>query len=53
MYTSAECQARAEEKLAQPASDVRHRQRLNAAAQAWILLARRMNEVEVACMGGE
>jgi hypothetical protein len=53
MYTSAECQAHAEEKLAQAASDARHRQRLNAAAQAWILLARRIKEVEAAFVNGK
>ena len=48
MFTSAECQAHAEEKLAQAKRDASHRRRLQAAAQGWLLLADRMKEAEMA-----
>ena len=48
MFTSAECQARAEEKLAQAERDDRHRRRLISAAQGWLALASQMRQVEAA-----
>jgi len=46
MLTSAECQARAEQKLAQAETDHRHRRRLTTAAEGWIALARQLRRVE-------
>jgi hypothetical protein len=48
MFTSAECRARAEEKLAQAKRDNRHRLRLLNAAQAWLLLASQTRQLEAA-----
>jgi hypothetical protein len=53
MFTSAECHAHAEEKLAQAERDPSHRRRLNAAAQGWLLLANRMREIEALDMDGQ
>jgi hypothetical protein len=47
MFTSAECRALAEQKLAQAERDDRHRRRLIAAAEGWLLLASKLREVEV------
>ena len=38
-YTSTECRAIAEEKLAEAGRDERHHRRLIAAAQGWLFLA--------------
>jgi hypothetical protein len=46
MYTSAECRAYAEEKLAQAARDDQHRNRLIVAAEAWLFLASKLRRVE-------
>jgi hypothetical protein len=48
MFTSAECQAIAEQKFAEAERDEGHSKRLIAAAEGWLLLARRLNEIEVA-----
>jgi hypothetical protein len=48
MFTSAECLAHAEEKLAQAEREPRHRRRLQTAAQGWLLLAERMKEADAA-----
>ena len=49
MYTSAECRAQAQEKLAQAKhTDRRRRNRLVAAAEAWLLLASQLRRVEAA-----
>ena len=49
MYTSAECRAQAEEKLAQAKqADRRRRNRLITAAEAWLLLASQLRRVEAA-----
>jgi hypothetical protein len=48
MYTSAECRAYAEEKLAQAKYDDRHRNRLIAAAEAWLFLSSQMRRIEPA-----
>jgi hypothetical protein len=46
MFTIAECRAHAEEKLAQADHDPRHRRRLIAAAEAWLLLAGQLRRKE-------
>ena len=46
MFTSAECRARAEQKLKQAERDPRHRRRLINAAQAWHILADREERLE-------
>jgi hypothetical protein len=48
MFTSAECEARAKEKLTQAERAPCHRRRLTAAAQGWLLLAERIKEAEAA-----
>jgi hypothetical protein len=48
MFTSAECQAQAEEKLAQTERDPSHSRRVTAAAQGWLLLASQMRRLEAA-----
>jgi hypothetical protein len=46
MFTSAECRAMAEQKLAQAEGDDQHRRRLLTAADAWLFLASRLREIE-------
>ena len=46
VYTSAECRAQAEQKLAQAEHDDRHRNRLITAAEAWLFLASQLRRVE-------
>ena len=46
MFTSAECRARAEQKLKQAERAPRHRRRLINAAQAWLILADREERLE-------
>ena len=46
MFSSAECRARAEQKLAQAELDKRRRRKLLAAAQAWLSLASGTAELE-------
>ena len=46
MLTSAECRARAEQKLAQAEIDDRHRKRLIVAAEAWLFLASQLRGAE-------
>jgi hypothetical protein len=53
MFTSAECRAHAEEKLAAAESNQRHRRRLLTAAQAWLHLADKMREAELPPATGE
>jgi hypothetical protein len=53
MFTSAECQAQAEERLARAELEEWNRRRLIAAAQAWIYLARQMRRVEASSTNGE
>lgn len=48
MFTSAQCQALAEEKLAQAERDDRHRKRLITAAEAWLFLANQLRQAEMA-----
>jgi hypothetical protein len=49
MFTSAECRARAEQKLAEAERDPRHKARLRTAAKAWLILANQLIRPE----GGE
>jgi hypothetical protein len=46
MYTSAECRAIAEQKLAQAERGEGNRKRLVTAAEAWFFLASRLREAE-------
>jgi hypothetical protein len=46
MYTSGECRAQAEEKLAQAQHDDRNCKRLIAAAEAWLFLASQLRRTE-------
>ena len=46
MYTSAQCRAYAEAKLTQAEHDDKHRKRLIAAAEAWLILASQMRRTE-------
>jgi hypothetical protein len=48
MYTSAECRAFAEQKLAEADHDDRHRKRLITAAEGWLLLASQLRRLEAA-----
>jgi len=45
-FTSAECRARAKQKLAQAKIDKRRRRKLVAAAEAWLVLASKTAELE-------
>ena len=47
MFSSAECRARAEQKLKLAERDTSHRRRLIRAAQAWLILADREERLEV------
>jgi hypothetical protein len=47
MFTSAECRAHAEQKLAQAEHDQQHRRRLITAAEAWLNLASLLRRAEV------
>jgi hypothetical protein len=49
MFTSAECQERAEQKLAQAEREPQHKIRLRNAAEAWLILANQLIRAE----GGE
>jgi hypothetical protein len=46
MLTSAECQARADEKLARAEREPRNHKRLLAAAEGWVILAGIMGRLE-------
>ena len=46
MFSSAECRVRAEQKLKQAELDTSHRRRLIRAAQAWLILAEREEQLE-------
>jgi hypothetical protein len=48
MFTSGECRAQAEEKLAQAELDDQNRKRLIVAAEAWLFLAGQLRQVELA-----
>jgi hypothetical protein len=53
MFTSAECRAQAEQKLAQAELDDRNRKRLIVAAEAWLFLAGQMRRGEAAFANDE
>jgi hypothetical protein len=46
MFTAEQCRARALEKLAQAKQDKRHRRKLASAAEAWLFLAGRLDELD-------
>jgi hypothetical protein len=46
--TAAQCQARADEKLAEAERDPQHRQRHRNAAEAWAFLAKQLREADAA-----
>jgi hypothetical protein len=46
MFTAFECRAIALQKIAQAKHDKRHRRKLTSAAEAWLFLARRLDETE-------
>ena len=48
VFTSAECRAQAEQKLAQAQRDDRNRKRLIAAAEAWLFLASQIRPAKAA-----
>jgi hypothetical protein len=53
MLTSAECQAKADEKFAQAKCEPRHRKRLLAAADGWVILAGIMGRLEASTVLSE
>jgi hypothetical protein len=46
MFTSAECQALAKEKLVEAARDPQHRKHLERVAVAWLILANQLTRAE-------
>jgi hypothetical protein len=46
MFTAAECRAKALEKIMQAKQDNRHRRKLISAAEAWLLLAKRLDQLD-------
>jgi hypothetical protein len=46
MNTAAECRAKAKEKITQATQDKRHRRKLLSAAEAWLFLAERLDELD-------
>jgi hypothetical protein len=48
MFTTAECQAIAEQKLAEAERDEKNSKRLITAAEGWLLLANRLRRIEAA-----
>jgi len=46
MHSAAECRKRAAQKRTQAESDPRHKRKLIAAAQAWLLLAGNIMQIE-------
>jgi len=53
VYTSAECRAIAEQKLAEAERDTRRSRRLIAAAQGWLILASQLRRLEAAVRPSE
>jgi hypothetical protein len=53
MLTSAECRARAEQKLAEADLHPRHEKRLRTAAEGWLNLADVMGRVEASLRAAE
>ena len=46
MFTAAECRAKALEKIMQAKQDKRHRRKLISAAEAWLFLADRLDQLD-------
>ncbi len=46
MTTAAECRAKAKGKITQATQDKRHRRKLLSAAEAWLFLAERLDELD-------
>jgi hypothetical protein len=46
MFTAAECRAKALEKIMQAKQDNRHRRKLISAAEAWLFLAKRLDQLD-------
>jgi hypothetical protein len=53
MLTSAECRARAEQKLAEADLHPRHEKKLRTAAEGWLVLAELMERLEASMRVGE
>ena len=53
MNTAAECRAKAREKITQATQDKRHRRKLLSAAEAWLFLAERLDELDHATVASE
>jgi hypothetical protein len=53
MLTSAECRARAEQKLAEADLHPRHEKKLRTAAEGWLVLADLMERLEASMRVGE
>lgn len=51
MFTIAQCRAKAAQKLERAESNPRHRRSLTTAAEAWLLLADRLEEIDSAMAG--
>jgi hypothetical protein len=53
MNTAAECRAKAEGKITQATQDKRHRKKLLSAAEAWLFLAERLDELDHVTVASE
>jgi hypothetical protein len=53
MLTSAECRARAEQKIAEAELQPRHQRKLRTAAEGWLVLADLMERLEASMRVGE
>jgi hypothetical protein len=53
MNVAAECRAKAQEKIRQATQDKRHRRKLLSAAEAWLFLAERLDELDHVTVASE
>ena len=53
MTTAAECRAKAKEKITRATQDRRHRRKLLSAAEAWLFLAERLDELDHVTLASE
>jgi hypothetical protein len=53
MTTAAECRAKAKEKITRATQDKRHRRKLLSAAEAWLFLAERLDELDHVTLASE
>jgi hypothetical protein len=53
MNTAAECRAKAKGKITQATQDKRHRKKLLSAAEAWLFLAERLDELDHVTVASE